>query len=368
MAPPPVVAVVSAPAPAVPQRRRATRRAAARRDLAALCRYGALAVRASHPLPAALRSIAPELAWEGSRRAVLDVAVRMEAGSSLSAALDVHPEVFDEFFVSAVRAGERSGNLARAFDLLREWIDDTQDVTEGVRTALMYPLTVCAISALVLLFLCFKVVPTFADVYTSIGGRLPLPTRIVFGLSGLLVNWALLWIPAVVAAGAGAWMVGRSRPGALANALNGVPLFGPMLQAASLCRFAGTLRLLLESGIPAAEALKVSAGVSGPVFGPALREVATQVERGVGFAKALKDSGSFPPLFGWFIESAEGAGKLEAGLGDAAEAYGAQARALGRAIPTVLEPLFLLAVSAIVGIIVIGMFYPLFAMGSMAGG
>ena len=354
-------------APAV-RRKRASRRADVRRDLAALCRYAALAVRAKQPLPAALRSIVPELVSPLARKVVLDVAVRMEAGSSLSAAFEVHPEVFDAFFVGTVRAGERSGDLGRAFGLLCEWIEDTEDVMERVRNALFYPLTVAAVSGLVLLFLCLTVVPTFADVYAGFGVRLPLPTRIVFGLSWLLLSGAVVWIPALGAVAALAWVARRTMPAKVGEWAARLPLFGPLLEAAALSRFAGTARLLLESGVPAVEALRLAAGVAGPVFGPAALGIAGEVERGAGLAKSLRASGRFPLLFGWLVESSEGAGRLEAGLGDAAQTYGDRARSLGRAIPTVLEPLFLVAISVLVGLIVIGMFMPMFVMGSLASG
>jgi type IV pilus assembly protein PilC len=370
---PAVAATPSSPAAeafAVPAARRkpASRRADVRRDLAALCRYAALAVRAKQPLPAALRSIVPELVSPLTRKAVLDVAVRVEAGSSLSAALDVHPEAFDAFFVGTVRAGERSGDLGRALGLLCEWIEDTEDVMERVRTALVYPVTVAVLSSAVLLFLCMTVVPTFADVYAGLGVRLPWPTRIVFGLSWLLLDGAILWIPGLVAVVAAGWVARRTMPAKAGRLIARLPLFGPLLDAASLSRFAGTARLLLESGVPAVEALRLSAGVAGPLFGPAALEVAGEVERGAGLAKALRASGRFPLLFGWMVESAEGAGRLEAGLGEAAQTYGDRARSLGRAIPAVLEPLFLVAISVLVGLIVIGMFMPLFVMGSAVSG
>ena len=370
VSPPVVVRASQAEAFAVPAIRRkpASRRAGFRRDLAALCRYAALAVRAKQPLPAALRSIVPELVSPLARKAVLDVAVRVEAGSALSAALDVHPEAFDSFFVGTVRAGERSGDLARALGLLCEWIEDTEDVMEGVRNALAYPLTVAVLASVVLLFLCVTVVPTFAEVYAGLGVRLPLPTRLVFGVSWLLLHGAVLWVPALAAAVAVGWAVRRTMPATAGRLIARLPLFGPLLEAAALSRFAGTARLLLESGVPAVEALRLSAGVAGPLFGPAALGIAGEVERGAGFAKALRASGRFPLLFGWMVESAEGAGRLEAGLGDAAQTYGDRARTLGRAIPTVLEPLFLVAIAVFVGLIVIGMFMPMFVAGSVVSG
>jgi general secretion pathway protein F len=323
------------------------------RDVLAFTQQLATLVEAGLPLERALVILGDVAASRRLRQIVQDVTQSVRAGSTLADALARHqPRPFSRLYVNTVRAGERGGVLELALRRLADHLDAARELREAIVSALIYPALLVVVGTGAVIFLLTFVLPRFAVILADLGQALPLPTRLVLGVSeALLAYW---WaIAAAVLAVAVAWQaVARSDTGRLRldAGLLGLPVAGEVLRKVEVGRAIRTLGTLLSSGVPLLGALDVAReGAVNRVVANALAAVHGGVKRGEGLARPMAETGAFPSLVVHMVRVGEETGRLDDMLGRVAGTYEREVRVAVRRLVATLEP----AIIVVLGIVVL---------------
>jgi type IV pilus assembly protein PilC len=296
----------------------------------------------------------------------------VEGGSNLSDAMRQHPKVFDELFVNLVAAGEAGGILDTILKRLSTYIEKAVKLRGQVKGAMIYPVAVFTITGGVLALLLIKVVPMFASMFDSLGAQLPLPTRIVVGLS----NWAVRLLPFLVVGGVAGFFAFRKYYGTYGGrrvvdrVMLKIPVIGEVLRKTAVARFCRTLATLISSGVPILDGLEITARTAGnAIVEDAIMAVRKAVETGTTMAQPLKETGVFPNMVVQMIGVGEQTGAMDAMLSKIADFYEDEVEQAVANMLTLMEPLIIVFLGTSVGGIVISMYLPLFALvGQLAGG
>jgi type IV pilus assembly protein PilC len=292
-------------------------------------------------------------------------------GVPLSDALSRHPKVFSTLYVNMVKAGEQGGILDIIFERLSEYMEKAEGVTRKVKSAMMYPIVVMSVAMLVVVFLMIKVVPTFADVFKSFGAELPLPTRMVLGLSNFLLSPKAGFLVAFgIAAYVALTLYKRTKQGAynIDALILKLPVFGILAQKAAVAKFARTFGTLIKSGVPIMDALETVAKTSGNlVVERALNNARDSVRSGKTLTQPLKESKIFPPMVTQMINVGEETGALDAMLSKVADFYEEEVDTAVEGMTSIIEPILIVFLGVTLGFIVVAMFMPMFELGNLAG-
>jgi len=232
-----------------------------------------------------------------------------------------------------------------------------------VASAMIYPAAVITIAAIVVGVILWKVIPTFAELFTGLGAELPLPTRIVVALSEGLVRWLPWLVGGVIAGSFGFRRYAATANGrrALDGALLGTPVLGPLLRKIAVARFCRTLGTLIASGVPILDALNITASTCGnTVIEDALVATRRSIERGDTMAAPLRQTAVFPPTVVQMIGAGEATGALDTMLSKIADFYEEEADTAVAGLVSLLEPLMVAFLGLVVGAIVIAMYLPMF--------
>lgn len=314
------------------------------------------------PVATALQSLTAQADDPDTRRVLTEVHEAVRSGISLARAVEAHPEMFPELYASMVRAGEESGTLGLSLSRLADHLERQAGTRNRVRSALTYPLLMAAVASLVVVFLLTFVVPKIVGVFANLGQALPLPTRILIGVTGFLAAawWALLillaggvlWLRRYLATPAGA----RFRD----SFVLALPLVGRVAHLSALSRFARTLSTMAAGGIPIDRALKIVAPVVGNVvIAERIDAAAARVIEGSSLSEALRLHAEIPPTLVQMIAVGEESGKLDYLLDKMADAIDGEIEARLSRMLSLLEPLIILLMGAVVGYIVISVLLPL---------
>jgi type IV pilus assembly protein PilC len=343
------------------------------RDLALFNRQMATLLEAGIPLVRGLRGLAADCSNAVLAGAIDDIATRIERGESLSDAMAAHPEAYSRMHLSMIRAGERAGTLSEIVEQLAAYMEKVDAIRNKVRGALSYPVFVLVFAVLVVFFLLFQIVPTFERIYAEFGQQLPQFTRVVIGASDAVRGNLVLSL--VIAAGlvAGGAFALRTTAGRYAfdAMLLRVPLFGTIVRKAVMSRFARTFGILLRSGLPLLEGLELVGGAAGNEgVGRAVRDVKAQVAAGRGITESFRATGKFPELVLQLMGTGEEAGDMDSMLLKASDFYDREVEAAVQGLSSLIEPVMIILVGAMVGGIVVSMFLPIFNLGDaiMKGG
>ncbi|MBL7091802.1 MAG: type II secretion system F family protein [Candidatus Omnitrophica bacterium] len=312
-----------------------------------------------------LDSLQKQLENKKLKEVIGSVSRSVEGGESFSEALEKHPKVFSHLFVSMVRAGEASGNLDKVLTRYAEYTEAQLDLQQKIRGALFYPAVLIVAATLVIVFIVSSVIPKFVEIFSRAGISLPLPTIILYG-TGLAIRrfWYLIILAGVLIVLAIKRYIrterGRFRFDSVCLKL---PIVGPLLRKTSISRFARTLSTLVTSGVPILSSLDIVREVmNNQVLGRVIKQMRDAVERGEKLAESLKVSEEFPPDTVQMISVGEESGNLEGMLNKISDFYD---RAIGYSIKkltTVLEPIFLVVMGAVVAFIMASMLLPMFDM------
>ena len=335
------------------------------RDVVVFARQFATMIHSGLPLVPSLEVLAEQT--DNRRLAVVLNEVRrdVEGGRTLAGALGEHPAVFNGLFVSMVAAGETGGVLDTVLARLAESLEEADRLARKVRGALVYPAVVLAVSALAVLVLLEFVIPTFQEMFASADLPLPLPTRVVIGLSeGARAFW---WLPALCAAGGwiGLARARRTPRGRLTldRLWLALPVVGALHRKTAMARFARTLGALVASGVAILEALEVTAsGTGNRVVHDAVMGARASIAAGDTIAEPLRASGVFPPMVLHMIHVGEQTGGLDEMLAKIADFYDDE---VGRAVESLLagfEPAMVTLLGVVVGGMIVSMYLPVFDM------
>jgi type IV pilus assembly protein PilC len=339
------------------------RRGVKAKSLAAFTRQFAVMIDAGLPLLECLDLLGTEEADRRLARVIRDTRFDVERGASLAEAMRRRPEAFDTLYANMVAAGEAGGILETILERLAAYTEKAMKLRGQVVAAMMYPAAVVTMAMLVVGVILWKVVPTFAELFTGLGAELPLPTRVVIGLSHGLVRWTPLLIAGAGAAGFALHRYYRTDRGrrVVDGWLLDVPVVGSLLRRVAVARFCRTLGTLVGSGVPILEGLQVTAATCGnTVVQAALLATRRGIERGETMAGPLRQSAAFPPMVVQMIAVGEATGALDTMLLKVADFYEEEVDAAVAGVMALLEPLMVGFLGLVVGGIVIAMYLPMF--------
>jgi type IV pilus assembly protein PilC len=289
----------------------------------------------------------------------------VEAGASLADAMKKHPKVFDPLFTNMIAAGEAGGILDTILKRLAVYIEKAVKLKSQVKSAMIYPIAVIVIAAVVVGVILWKVIPTFANLFAGLGAELPLPTRVVIAASNGLVRYGAFLIVGLVAASFALKSYYGTPKGRMAiDALVlRMPVLGSLMRKIAVARFCRTLSTLLASGVSILEALDITARTSGnAVIEEAILTTRKSIERGETVAQPLKDTAVFPPMVVQMIGVGEATGALDTMLSKIADFYEEEVDVAVAGLLTLLEPIMIAFLGGIVGGIVIAMYMPIFSL------
>ena len=333
------------------------------KTIAVFCRQFATMVNSGLPILRALSILADQTDNQELEKVLVQSRTYVEQGSSLSAALAKHPKAFNNLFISMIKAGETGGVLDDVLLSLADQIEREVELRRQIKSAMTYPIVVVAMVMLILAAMLLFVVPQFETIYANLGGTLPLPTRILLGVStAVRTYWYMVLLGGVV------FSVlfrrykrtdnGRARVDALKLK---VPVFGALFHKVALARFAATLGMLLRSGVPILQALdNVKDTVNNRVIGDAVDDVKTSVREGESIAKPLGRHKVFPPMIVQMMAVGEETGAVDTMLDKVAEFYNSEVTATVEALTSLIEPLLIAFIGAAVGAAVIALYMPMF--------
>ena len=347
------------------------RQGVAARRLAVFTRQFAVMIGAGLPLVQCLDVLARQEENRGFAATIREVRSDVEDGSTLADALRAHPRTFDRLYASMIAAGEAGGVLDTILERLARHIEKQVALQGRVRSAMMYPLAVLSIAAMVVGVILWKVIPAFTALFEGLGAALPLPTRMVVAASESLGAV----VPALGIVLLGATLALRhchsTRSGR--RLLDGValrlPLTGGIARRNAVARFCRTLSALLAAGVPILDSLDITAGTAGNVVvEDAVVATRAAIERGESVAAPLHATGVFPPLVTQMINVGETTGALDAMLAKVADFYEEEVERGVTGMTALLEPLVVAVLGVVVGGIVVAMYLPVFDLiGRLAG-
>src|ERR1051325_3260845 len=300
----------------------------------------------------------------------------VEEGSTLAAAMARHPKVFDQLYTNMVEAGETGGILDLILQRLSTFIEKIVKLKRDVMSALIYPAAVILMAIGAIAVIMIVVIPQFQNIFLGLlgpGELLPLPTRIVVGISEFLAGWGGLAILATVIGIVVALRYYYKTPGGrriLDTIILKLPVFGGIMRKIAVARFSRTLATLLSSGVPILQSLDITARTAGNVvIENAIMKVRAGVERGESFVDPLKATEVFPSMVAQMIGIGEQTGALDAMLGKIADFYEQEVDAAIANLLTLIEPLLIGFLGVTIGSIVIAMYMPLFTLiGKLSNG
>jgi type IV pilus assembly protein PilC len=336
------------------------------RDLALFTRQLSTLFEAGIPLVRGLRGLATDETNKTLSRTVRRVAETVEEGNSLGDALSQHPKVFHGLYVNMVRAGEGAGTLDGILRELADYLEKVDAVRTKVRSSMSYPILVLTFAVAVILFLLLKIVPTFEEIYANFEAQLPGPTLAIIGFSKLIRDNAFVSLLIVVSGVFAVTVWTRTPRGRVARDefLISMPIFGSIIRKATISRMNRTLGILLGSGLPVLVALELTKGAAGnESLARALDQVKERVSRGEELTPAFRSTGKIPEMVLQLMGTGEESGQLDAMLLKSSEFYDRQVDAAVQSITSLIEPLLIVTVGVIVGIVVVTMFLPIFYLG-----
>ncbi len=335
------------------------------KDLAIFVRQFSVMIDAGLPLVQCLEILGSQQDNKTFAKILQQTRMDVEGGASLADAMRKHPKAFDDLFTNMIAAGEAGGILDTILKRLATYIEKAVKLQAQVKGAMVYPVAVIAIAAIVIGVILWKVIPTFASMFEGLGAELPLPTRIVITAS----NWFVRLLPFIIvflivgtiafrryyATYGGRRMVDRI--------VLKAPIIGLLMQKIAVARFCRTLSTLISSGVPILDGLEITAKTAGnAIIEDAIMGVRKGVESGLTIAQPLKESNEFPPMVVQMIGVGEQTGALDAMLAKIADFYEEEVDQAVANLLTLMEPVMILFLGTTVGGIVIAMYMPLFSL------
>jgi type IV pilus assembly protein PilC len=342
------------------------------KELAIFTRQFSVMIDAGLPLVQCLEILAGQQENKMFQKVLAATRASVEGGATLSAAMRVHPKVFDALYVNMVEAGETGGILDTILQRLSTYIEKNVKLKRAVQSASIYPIGVMTIAGSVVTLLLWKVVPIFATLFAGLGVDLPLPTKVVIALSNFIGSiFGFLIVVGAIGSGIGLKVWYGTDQGRLAidTIVLKLPVVGILMRKIAVARFTRTLGTLIASGVPILEGLDITAKTAGnAVVERALQKVRRSLEEGKSLTEPLKESDVFPGMVTQMISVGEQTGAMDAMLQKIADFYEEEVDAAVKDLLTALEPIMIVFLGVVVGGVVISMYMPLFSLiGKLSG-
>jgi type IV pilus assembly protein PilC len=340
------------------------------RDIVIFTRQFATMINAGLPLVQSLDILATQTENKALSKVIQDVLYDVESGHTLADAMGKHPKIFTDLFVNMVAAGEAGGILDTILLRLAVFLEKNDALIRKIKGAMIYPSVIITVAILAVAVLLLFVIPTFQTMFAAAGVPLPLPTRIVIGMSQILGSY---W-----------WLIGASLIGlvllirytystsggrlAIDKLMLSMPIMGDMQRKAAVARFTRTLGTLVSSGVSILEGLEITAKTAGNrVIHDAVMGSRASIAGGDTIAGPLKESGVFPPMVVQMINVGEQTGGLDEMLTKIADFYDEEVDAAVSALLAAMEPIMIVVLGVVVGGMIVAMYLPIFDMINAVG-
>lgn len=336
------------------------------KDLVIFTRQFATMIDAGLPLVQALEILSQQTENKGFGKVIGEIKVDIEGGSTYADALKKHSRIFDNLYVNMVAAGETGGILDTILNRLCSYIEKAMKLKKKIKGAMIYPSTIITVAILVIAVIMIFVVPIFAKMFAQLGGVLPLPTRMIIGLSGFLGGWGGLAILAALVA----FVITIKQMRKTENGLKvtdsimlKLPIFGILLRKVAVAKFTRTLGTLISSGVPLLEGLDITAKTAGnKVIELAVYDIKQSVSEGTTLAEPLLKTETFPPMVNQMIAVGEQTGALDNMLGKIADFYDEEVDNTVNNLTALMEPFIMVFLGGAIGFIVVAMYLPIFKL------
>lgn len=335
------------------------------KELAIYSRQLSVLIDAELPLIQSLTILSEQTKNKYFKKVINTIRADVEGGATLNQAKRKFPKVFDNLYCNLVASGEQSGSLDVMLRRLAEYLEQTVKLRAQVKQAMAYPSAVLIFSLVVTIFMLWKVVPVFSNIFLEMGAGLPTLTAVIVALSDIVQNYILFIVLGIVALIFLFRYIKRTEAGGrVVDSLTlRVPLFGKLLEKVALSRVTRTLSTLLSGGVPMLESLKITSSTAGNVIIEGhIMGARKQVAEGTSLTDALRETGRFPFMLVQMTGVGEATGSLDEMLAKLADFYDEEVEGSVAALLSILEPILLIFVGGLIGTIVISMYLPIFQL------
>ena len=334
------------------------------KELMTLTQQLATLVNAGLTLDDALSTLI-KLAETGNIKSILSgIRKQVHGGSSFADALAEHPKVFSKLYVNMIRAGEAGGILGETLSRLAMFMEKSVELKNSIRSAMVYPAILTFVGGSAVIILITFVIPQFSKLFEEMGAALPLPTRIMLGISSIIINyWPALILGTLGFISAFTFYIGTNK-GRLRwdEILLKLPLFGPLIRKIEVSRFSLTMATLLKSGVPILQAMGIVQSIMiNRVIADSVTNLRQALKRGKGLSGPLEEAGIFPPMAVHMITVGETSGSLDEMLTKVSKTYDKEVEQSIKQVISLIEPMMILLMALIIGFIVISMLLAIFS-------
>jgi MSHA biogenesis protein MshG len=334
-------------------------------ELSMFCRQMYSLSKAGVVLNRAIRGLAESARNQRLAGVLGEIEMALNSGVNLATALRRHPTIFNGMFINIVNVGENSGRLDLAFRQLSQYMETERDTRRRIGTALRYPMFVMIAICIALVVLNIFVIPVFADLFKNFGAELPLPTKILIGMSSLFINYWPLMLVVVIAATFGLRYYLKTERGEMwwDKTNLRIPYIGSILSRALLARFSRSFALMLSSGVPLIQALELSSQAVGNVYvGSNIRNMREGIQRGESLLRSAMSSEMFTPLVMQMIQVGEETGQVDEMLNEVADFYEQEVDYDLKNLSSYIEPVLIAFIAGLVMVLALGIFLPMWDM------
>lgn len=335
------------------------------RDLSILCKQMVSILNAGVTVITALEMLSEQMDNKTLKAAVIEAKIYVEKGGSLADAMRLNPDVFPPIMINMVSAGELSGSLEMSFDRLSIHFEKDDALKGKIKGALTYPIMVMIVAVLVIVVVMIAVIPNFVTMFEDMGTQLPLATRMMMAGSDFIIQKWYILIPVIVAIVIGIKVFLATPTGQMLSAKVSInaPIFSDMVIKSNSARFARTLSTLMAAGIPMLDAIEqVAKMMDNKIFRDGLMNTKAQVAKGLPLSKPLRDMEVFPTMLVQMVKIGEETGNIEDMMEKVADLYDREVDLATESLTQAMEPLTMVIMAGIVGMIVAAVYGPILSM------
>ena len=349
----------------------ARKRRITQEDITVFTRQLATMMKAGLPLMQAFEIVARGHSNPSMTEMLMQVRSDVEQGSALGKSFSKYPKYFDRFYCNLVSAGESGGVLESLLDKLAVYKEKTQAIKKKVKTALTYPIAIIVVAIALIFIMMMFVLPAFKEVYANMGAELPGLTQLVMNLSDLFVDYGWIMIILLIASAFGLYKLHEKSPTfqkRIDALILRLPIFGTIVRKATIARWARTTSTLFAAGVPLVEVLDSVAGASGNIlYEEATQDIRAKVTQGLSLTSSMQSTDMFPNMVIQMAAIGEESGSLDDMLNKAAEFYEDEVDNSVSRLSHLMEPIIMVVLGSLIGILLIAMYLPLFNLGNVVG-
>lgn len=349
----------------------ARKRRITQEDITVFTRQLATMMKAGLPLMQAFEIVARGHSNPSMTEMLMQVRSDVEQGRALGKSFSKYPKYFDRFYCNLVSAGESGGVLESLLDKLAVYKEKTQAIKKKVKTALAYPIAIIVVAIALIFIMMMFVLPAFKEVYANMGAELPSLTQLVMNLSDLFVDYGWIMIILLIVSAFGLYKLHEKSPTfqkQIDALILRLPVFGTIVRKATIARWARTTSTLFAAGVPLVEVLDSVAGASGNIlYEEATQDIRAKVTQGLSLTSSMQSTDMFPNMVIQMAAIGEESGSLDDMLNKAAEFYEDEVDNSVSRLSHLMEPIIMVVLGSLIGILLIAMYLPLFNLGNVVG-